>query len=302
MSYNRPVLFVATVVRKFPRICRFLERIVQAANPGSIILLDYPINPRPRWTAARPHEILSDIIGRNREKYIGHLETFRLLTEKFLAIPVIRTQKIPAEEPNWANGWMPALDGVALYGFIVTHKPKIYLEIGSGNSTKFARKAIADFDLKTKIISIDPEPRDDIDKICDEIIRKPVENVDITFFDQLSANDILYIDNSHRSFMNSDVTALFVDILPRLQKGVLIEMHDITLPFDYPDEWSNRYYSEQYLLAASLLSEGQAYEIILPNMFITKDPELGAILKPLWAHPSMRTIETHGCSFWLVKN
>lgn len=303
MSHNRLIiLFVASVVRKFPRICRFLERIVQAAHPKSVIILDYPINPKPRWTAAQPHEILSNIIGRNREIYIGHLETFRLLTEKLLEIPVARTQRTLNEEPNWANGWMPALDGVALYGFIATYRPKIYLEIGSGNSTRFARKAITDFNLKTKIISIDPEPRSDIDKICDEVIRKPVEDVDITFFDQLCANDILYIDNSHRSFMNSDVTAIFIDILPRLQRGVLIEMHDITLPLDYPGEWSARHYSEQYLLAASLLSEGRAYEIVLPNMFIAGDPELAAILGPLWAHPSMQNVETHGCSFWLTKN
>ena len=67
-------------------------------------------------------------------------------------------------------------------GLIKKFKPKIYCEIGSGNSTKFARKAIDFFNLKTEIISIDPYPRAEIDNLADVIIRKGLEEVEINFF------------------------------------------------------------------------------------------------------------------------
>lgn len=194
---------------------------------------------------------------------------------------------------------MPALDGVALYGFLVTYKPKIYMEVGSGNSTKFARKAIADHNLDTIIVSIDPYPRAEINEICDEIIRKPVEEINLKIFDRLHKNDILYIDNSHRIFMNSDATTVFLDVIPGLKSGVLVEIHDITLPYDYPTEWINRYYSEQYLLAAYVLANKNMFDIVLPNFFISHDNELNSIMAPLWEQKEMRNVETHGCSFWL---
>jgi hypothetical protein len=194
---------------------------------------------------------------------------------------------------------MPALDGVALYSYMVIHKPSLYMEVGSGNSTMFARKAIVDHNLKTRIVSIDPCPRADIDGICDEVIRKPVEEVSLQTFDRLGKNDILYVDNSHRVFMNSDATAIFLDVIPRLRSGVLVEIHDITLPYDYPTEWINRCYSEQYLLAAYMLAKGTIFDIILPTMFTSHDDELRSILTPLWEKEEMRNVETHGCSFWI---
>jgi hypothetical protein len=152
------------------------------------------------------------------------------------------------------------------------------------------------------VISIDPQPRVEIDDLCDEIYRKPVENIDLDTFDRLGPGDILYIDNSHRVFMNSDATAIFLDVIPRLKPGVLVEIHDIYLPYDYPVDWTNRYYSEQYLLAAYLLAKGKRFEILLPNMFISRDGELSKILAPLWNEASMKDVETHGGSFWVQMN
>ena len=77
---------------------------------------------------------------------------------------------------------------------------------------------------------------------------------------------MLFIDSSHRSFTNSDVTAFYLDILPRLKSGVLIHIHDVFLPYDYPPEWSDRFYNEQYLLACVLLTRNPAYEIQLANL------------------------------------
>ncbi len=129
-------------------------------------------------------------------------------------------------------------------------RPKRFVEVGSGDSTRSAsrRRSIRDHSLPTLITSIDPTPRAEIDKLCDFVIRKPLEEVELDVFDELGPGDFLFIDGSHRSFSNSDVTVAFLDVLPRLRAGVVVHFHDIFWPYDYPPEWADRYYSEQYLL------------------------------------------------------
>src|SRR5687767_8261872 len=144
-------------------------------------------------------------------------------------------------------------------------------------------------------------PRVEIDALADTIIRQPLENMKVlSFADDLQANDILFIDNSHRSFPNSDVTVCFLEILPRLKKGVIIQIHDVYLPYDYPQFMCDKYYNEQYVLAALLLG-GNNYETILPNFFVSEDKELSFILQPVWNHENLQGVEKHGGSFWLVK-
>ena len=117
---------------------------------------------------------------------------------------------------------------------------------GSGDAAKFARRAIQDHGLPTYLTSIDPQPRASIDRSCDRVVRSPLEEVDQQFA-ELQAGDFLFIDSSHRTFTNSDVTILFMNLLPRLRDGVVVHLHDIFWPFDYPPEWNDRYSSEQYL-------------------------------------------------------
>ena len=118
--------------------------------------------------------------------------------------------------------------------------------------------------------------------------------------DQALTGRAVLIDGSHRVFMNSDVVAAFLDFMPRLQPGVHVHIHDIWIPSDYPPEWSSRFYSEQYLLAAQLVAGTTAYDVEFPAWFVTNDQELSLILQPLWDHPHMRRVERHGCSFWLL--
>jgi hypothetical protein len=197
------------------------------------------------------------------------------------------------------NGWLPGLDSAALYTFLARTDPALYLEVGSGNSTKFARRAIEDHGLRTRLVSIDPQPRAEIDALCDEVVRSPAEEVDLTVYDRLGAGDVLFVDNSHRCLQNSDATVMFLEVLPRLQPGVLVEFHDIVLPEDYPPEWLDRFYSEQYLLAAYLLAGGDRLSVELPNHFVSTDAELAAILAPLWDDPALAGVERHGGSFWI---
>jgi len=245
------------------------------------ILLEYPLNPISRYGFTNPpHSKLYEIINKNRIRYKSKLEQFLLFKEYFWSIPV--RGSCNSEEPHWLNGWIPGLDCVSLYSFLCLNNPREYYEVGSGNSTKFARKAIMEHNLQTKMTSIDPNPRTDIDSICDTTIRSPLEQVDPSIFDKLRAKDVLFIDGSHRCFTNSDVTVTFLDILPRLPADVLVGFHDILLPYDYPPEWREYYFSEQYLLAVSLLAESHKFDIILPAFFVSKDLELNSVLTPIW--------------------
>jgi hypothetical protein len=289
--------FLAAQAKRHPRLGGLLTRVARRAFPENVIVLNYPVDAKPRWSQETPNRLLYEIIDLERSEYAKRLHSFLAFVENLVEIAE-RPENASPMEPSWINGWMPALDGVSLYCLLALHKPNYYVEVGSGNSTKFARRAIADHGLPTQIISIDPRPRAEVNEICDQVIRRPVECVEPDLFDMLGRNDILYIDNSHRVFMNSDVTTLFLDVIPRLKPGVLVEVHDVFLPYDYPAAWSERYYSEQYLLAAYLLAHGHTFDIVLPNTFISDDPELRTVLSPLWATERMRNVERYGCSFW----
>jgi len=188
---------------------------------------------------------------------------------------------------------------MALYGLLGHTQPKHYVEIGSGHSTKFARRAITDLGLNTKIRSIDPLPRAEVDPLCDEVVRSRLENVDPSWAEAVEPGDILFVDGSHRCFENSDATVFFLEILPRLRPGVLVEIHDIFLPFDYPDPWNVNYWSEQYLLGSYLLAGGKRMEISLPNAYISRDRELRGLLDPLWTELGLDAGEWPGVSFWV---
>jgi hypothetical protein len=286
------------------------------------IYLDYPLQPTPRYGWGKPlHPQLYEILNRYRLDYENHLRALLAYQSHYLAIPKHPSPQAP-NQPAWINGSLPGLDAVALYGLIARYKPNRYFEIGLGNSTKFAKQAILDHRLTTRITAIDPYPMPQVEKICDILIPTPLEEVDLAIFDELDTGDILFIDSTHRVFMNSDVTIVFLDLLPRLKPGIWVEFHDIALPLDYPPQWGEKYYSEQYLLATYLLAEGQKFEIILPNAFISLDDHLRAVMTPLWQDSRLNgtqqidllakinddfsdnpqlgdMIDTHGSSFWI---
>jgi hypothetical protein len=191
----------------------------------------------------------------------------------------------------------PALDAIALYCMLALHRPALYLEIGAGHSTRFARRAITDNALPTSITCIDPSPGVTVEAVADRIITAPLEHTDLNLFNELKAGDVLFVDGSHRAFTNSDVTVIFLEILPSLKPGVIVHFHDIHLPYDYPPEWGHLYYNEQYLLAAYLLG-GNRLQILLPNAFVTRDVQLHSILQPIWRAPAMSGVATYGASLW----
>ena len=286
-----------TISREIERHA-FWRTIRHLVRRHAMIFLDYPVHPVPRYGHGNPpHPELHSLLERGRDDYRGFLQRCLELAESLVSIPVRGDAR--SQEPAWINGFLPGLDSAALYAFLTHGNPERYVEIGSGNSTKFARRAIRDHGLRTRITSIDPEPRADIDALSDDVVRFPLEAVDLGIITSLRAGDVLFLDGSHRCFTNSDVTVAFLEILPRLAPGVRVQIHDICLPYDYPPTYGDRFYSEQYVLAAYLLGGGNGARVLLPNAFVSQDPELDSILDPIWSRPGFGDVERHGSSFWL---
>lgn len=272
-------------------------RLQALASASKILALDYPVRPRSRCLLNEtPTGPLADRIAAGHAAYHSTLSGFLPLLPKFANIPA---RSVNPAEPHWVNDWIPALDAMSLYAYVALRNPVLYLEIGSGTSTKFVRKAISDHGLRTKILSIDPHPRSEIDAICDRVIRKPLEDTDIRVFEFLKPGDVVFFDGSHRALQNSDATVFLTEVLPRLKPGVLVGIHDIFLPWDYPPEWTGRYYSEQYLLACYLLG-GHALRIELPLVYCSQTPTLHGVLDPVWALPTMADAIKPGGLFWVT--
>ncbi|ACK69470.1 hypothetical protein PCC7424_1016 [Gloeothece citriformis PCC 7424] len=278
--------------------------LLSLKEQNKLIETEYPYYPKCRnWLNKPSIKKLIKNLESNDLKYINILQKFAKYEKRFLEIPVYNQEDLPLTEPFWSNSWIPGLDSISLYGFVAERNPRYYLEVGSGNSTKFVRKAITNHNLKTQIISIDPHPRAEINSLCDQIIRQPLEDVDYSLFETLTSDDILFIDNSHRSFPNSDVTVFFLEILPNLPKGLLYGIHDIFLPYDYPEYWKDRYYNEQYLLAVYLLGGANGDEIVLPNGYLSDfKPNLKEPLQSVFSHPSLKGIEPWGGIFWMQRS
>ncbi|MCP4551652.1 MAG: class I SAM-dependent methyltransferase [Bacteroidetes bacterium] len=253
---------------------------------------------KPRYGyGLKAHTLLHEIINNNRHVYSEILNDALKFKEIFQNINSIENEN-RATEPVYNNGFLPGLDIIGIYTLIAKFKPSKYIEVGSGNSTKIAYKSVIENNLKTEIISIDPMPRAEIDKLANKIIREPFENTNFDFIFSLKENDILFIDNSHRILPNSDSMVFYLEVLPRLAKGVIVHIHDIYLPYDYPQFMCDRFYSEQYGLAMYLLANSSKYKPIMPNYFISEDKELSSILAPIWNHSSLTNVEKHGGSFW----
>lgn len=169
------------------------------------------------------------------------------------------------------NGYYDSPDADALYLMIRRFQPKRVIEVGCGNSTRVTRQAIIDGGLCTKITAIDPYPRADIAHVVDQFEQKRLEEVDPAVFGQLEAGDVLFIDSSHVVRMSNDVAHLFCRIIPALKPGVVIHVHDVFLPYEYPKRffYDCPGWGEQYILHA-LLQSG-AFSMLWPGYYLQQD-------------------------------
>jgi hypothetical protein len=206
------------------------------------------------------------------------------------------------KNPNFAEG-----DAECLYSLIRLKKPKCIVEIGSGFSTMMAREAIAqnqreDAAYQCTHICIEPYEMGWLDGVQGiEVVRQRVEEVDMSLFQKLNADDILFIDSSHVIRPQSDVLIECLEILPILNAGVLVHIHDIFTPYDYLDHWmidEVKLWNEQYLLEAFLSCNSQ-FEIILALNFLSHHHPAQMEAKFPMLHGQVEHAEPR--SFWIRK-
>lgn len=161
---------------------------------------------------------------------------------------------------HFNNESFEAGDGEYWYNIIRHFKPSRIIEIGSGNSTLMAHRAIAknlsiDNTYRCEHICIEPYEHSWLEELGIKVIREKVEDLDKNIFLELNENDILFIDSSHIIRPQGDVLCEYLEILPILKSGVIVHVHDIFTPQDYLEGWvvgEVKFWNEQYLLEAFL--------------------------------------------------
>ncbi len=166
------------------------------------------------------------------------------------------------------NKSFESADAEMLYNMVRHYKARRVIEIGSGYSTRMMKLALdknRNEGYSSRHLCIEPYEMPWLEQLgVDEVIRKKVEDVDPQFFDELEAGDILFIDSSHVLRTAGDVFVEYLHILPNLKPGVLVHIHDIFLPYEYPRQWlveERRFWTEQYLLQAFLVCNRE-FEIL----------------------------------------
>jgi Methyltransferase domain len=197
------------------------------------------------------------------------MEIFPKFQEEYDQIPIHSTNP---KEFYLDNGVFGGTDALALYCMIRHFQPNKIIEVGSGFSSLLSANAL----LKNghgSLICIEPNPRSFLAEGfggLTKLITKKVEDVEPEVFQTLNANDILFIDSSHVVKIASDVNFLFLQVIPELNPGVIVHVHDIFLPKEYRREFVEdrlNFWTEQYLLQA-FLSFNSEFEILLCNSYL----------------------------------
>lgn len=237
------------------------------------------------------------VVKLDPEAQLSLLDRLKKWGDEMASTPATEVEAARSEY-RWLNPSFGPLDAVIYHAMIREFRPKRIIEVGAGYSTMIAARA-ARINGQTRVECIEPYPM----KILTEgfegfsrLIASPLQSVPMEEFESLEADDILFIDSSHVSKIGSDVNRLFFEILPRLRPGVIIHLHDIFFPWDYPQGWVKEkkiFWNEQYLLMAFLMFNDE-FEILLANNYLRI--EHGEKLQQ--AFPFLPAL-SRGASFWM---
>ena len=179
-----------------------------------------------------------------------------------------------------SNTYCNTPDAEIYAAMILDRRPPRVVEVGSGFSTLVARKAVSYSHSDTKIVVYDPFPRTDVKPAADELNLMPVERSDLAQSDW-SPRDLLFIDSSHICRTRGDLPYLFCKVIPALPDGVLVHVHDIFLPYDYPnlyDQWchTEQYSAGMHALAFAPLSRGHDHPLVVAYPVVGDECDLRA--------------------------
>lgn len=258
-----------------------------------------PDTRQPIWQD-RPHDSGVDYrIDAGLETIGGLVEVYRAQMD---ALPKASTGD--QHQFHLGNNAYHPGEAEILYGMVRSGKPKRIMEIGCGFSSLLIAQALRDgrAEFQCDYVCIEPYPPDYLNpppEGVSEFVSAYLQPVPLERFKALQAGDILFIDSTHVVKTGSDVVYEYLEILPILKPGVIIHIHDIFLPFEYPKEWTEKmrfFWNEQYLLKALLLGSHD-FEIMIASHAIYRDrrDDFQALV------PSLAN-STHGPSaFWMKR-
>jgi hypothetical protein len=202
------------------------------------------------------------------------------------------------DNPSFGYG-----DALFLQAMMRHFRPKQIIEVGSGYSSAM----MLDVDehhmgSSVKFDFVEPFPKLMLSLLNQEDRKWPIhpfilQDIDIGIFKKLRHNDILFIDSSHVLKAGSDVFYLFFEVLPAIQSGVLIHIHDILWPFEYPEQWlkEGRAWNEAYFLRAFLQYNNAFSVLVFPNALASQD-------QAWFKNNASSVLKNTGGSIWLQKN
>lgn len=184
--------------------------------------------------------------------------------------------EIPEDRWQPANGMYERADAAVLHSMLRQFQPSQLLEVGSGYSTAVALDVADRWLTDLRITCVEPYPARlkallrDGDKVT--LINRPVQEAPISAFSDLRSGDFLFIDSTHVIKAGSDVVWLYLHVLPMLAPGVIVHVHDIHWPWEYPERWirEGRDWTEVYLLRA-FLTHNADWEVLLMTSWLWQE-------------------------------
>lgn len=257
---------------------------------------DPPVRPPVRVPAGRRRRVLPGIDLRVDEQ-LALLAQLRY-GDELRAVPLRPGSGVG---PYYANPSFAAPDSQLYHSLLRHFRPRRVIEVGGGQSTRFAARALeqngAD-GFPGALLVIEPYEAPELEQLGVRVLRQRVEEVAADVFAELEEGDVLFIDSSHVVRPGSDVVLLLLEVVPALRPGVLVHVHDVFTPRDYPEEWSRRrwFWTEQYLVEA-LLTDSDRLEVLLAVDFLLRaHPQAFAAACPLPLPPGPGPTPS---SFWL---
>jgi hypothetical protein len=220
--------------------------------------------------------------------WADHQDLFDLLR----ANPEVNT--LTLGRPYLHNTQYPTPDAEVYAAVIASQRPSRILEIGAGFSTRIARQVVDALALDTEIVVVDPQPRADVTGRA-KVIPRRIEELEPASLG-LGPGTLLFVDSSHIVRAGGDVPFIFCGLMPSLSPGTVVHVHDVFLPYDYPDAYRRRLYGEQYVLWA-LLARSSVFRVLFATHLMSRrhtapmQEVFGAIVGSDDRH--------FGASFWL---
>jgi len=281
---------IALALQKYPKLYSclilpyyFARFLAASLRHRSLWFYRYPPGhygstiPSRREIDSRETELFSSSmealpgIDLNVDRQLGLLHEFSQLDES------ITLHRQPAEEARYycENTIFRLGDAVVLQCFLRHFRPRHVVEIGSGFSSAVMLDVRDELLQDLRMTFIEPYPAR-LERLMREqdrdgctVIEKKVQDVPLDVFHGLGPNDILFVDSSHVLKIGSDLSTIFFTIFPALKPGVLVHIHDIFWPFEYPKEMLNegRNWNEAYV-ARSFLQYNDTFEVVFFSSYL----------------------------------